>query len=1553
MSRTGVVPRSAALRRSVAFFTSSVVCGSLLIAPNFPAQSADAVAPSGPPTGNPPAAVATQPSQLVASAAGDVAALRTATTRTVRLPDGRFEEDLFAGPVNYQAVDSSWQPIDTTLTASGSSVKTTAGDVVSTLPTDLGSGPVIVSGGGHTVGLQLAGATGTGKVSGATETWAGALPGVDVALTDTTRGVKESLTLHSAAATAAFSYTLTVPSGAVAAVSADGAVSITEAGSIIATLPAAFMDDGSNTDSGHSTAVPYTVTKVNEISWRLTMIPDAAWLASPARVWPVVVDPTVWINYGTGYYACGIISNSPSTNHCSDTTFGVGSSAGVTYRGVVRWPALLTTVPLDAQVSEADFYPVATSALNGNTQKIDVAQLTKDFDGTVTWNSAKTGTAWSTAGGDYSSTPAGAANLPPGTGGRQTVNITNMVQDWLTTNGAILGVMVKADLENGTNVDYFDSTASAGNGPELKVIYQARFGTKGSASFFTRAISDRETLKVNNANGNLVVDATDLTLSSPQIPTAVGHTFNSRRADVRSTLGFGWVLDTGRNVTAKYDAGSGDIFYTAPGGNLYVFRPTTAGSTASFTDAPGSGATASYSATTFKVTLKFHNPFQVQVFNADGTLSSKADKNAGLTNARSQTFAYGTTFTGDSLPYLSSLTDTAGHVVTFNHPGYYDASISDGTRTVAFGYTGDLMSSDTHAVTAEITHYFYDSSDRISSITPPNGGGSYGIGYDSLGRVSSINDPGGNCTASPTLKCTTFAYTDPTVPWSDPHNGSAPPPGALGKTVVTDPLGHATTYTWDNRDRITKVTDALGHHRDKTWDDNVDAPATEADAMGTPNVSTATYASGTGNLTSLQAPSEPNSGTGPPVPGNRSSATYPLPSGTSSPTDFEPATAKDTEGNQTDLAYDGQGNLQNTKRHTTGAVDDSYTYQNNTTNCGGVAGQVCTATNGNSNTTSYTYSGTGGGLGSVPYGRLLTVTQPAPAPALIYTYDSLSRVITMKKTSTGPLTHYTYDNDDRITMLQYNGVTGCTSTDTTDINAGNCILYRYDTNGNLTQRMDATGTTYYQYTARNQEKYKQPGGSANATTITIDDAGNVYQYSDLGGTVTYTYNAANQLVSLAEPGGSCSSYPATSGGVTVPNSNRCTGFSVDNNGNRTGIAYPSGEKISYGYDNAGRTKSITAQHNTGGTLTTFFTRTLKYYNGGADSGLLRATNDNSASQDTAYTYDNLDRLTGLSDSGSNVYLYVYDADGNRTKETTPSATLYQGYNNADQLCWGAGSSITPPGSSCPATAPAGSVGVSWDTYGNQSNVVGYNTYTYNASQQVASVTRGGGSATPMTYAGPGNSERTTTGTTTIVNGLEGIASQTVGGTAYYFTRDPSGTLISMRTGAGGTSFNDYYMLDQQHSVLALTKADGHIDEATYTYDPYGSGTAAGGSLSTVNPFRYTSSYYDTNSAVYKMGARYYDPANGIFTQPDPSGKEANTYLYANGDPVNRIDPSGLDTFDDVVVGVALGLAIGGLVLAFAPAEVTLGAALLAATSFDLAAGAAAKTWGCDIQGGCG
>ncbi|MER7663569.1 RHS repeat-associated core domain-containing protein, partial [Streptomyces sp. NPDC096193] len=64
--------------------------------------------------------------------------------------------------------------------------------------------------------------------------------------------------------------------------------------------------------------------------------------------------------------------------------------------------------------------------------------------------------------------------------------------------------------------------------------------------------------------------------------------------------------------------------------------------------------------------------------------------------------------------------------------------------------------------------------------------------------------------------------------------------------------------------------------------------------------------------------------------------------------------------------------------------------------------------------------------------------------------------------------------------------------------------------------------------------------------------------------------------------------------------------------------------------------------------------------------------------------------------------------------------------------------------------------------------------------------------------------------------------------------------------------------------------------------------------------------YQDPTGLYHYAARYYDPNIGRFTQPDPSGQEKNPYLYAEGDPVNRIDPTGLAAWDALgMVGDAI------------------------------------------------
>ncbi len=105
------------------------------------------------------------------------------------------------------------------------------------------------------------------------------------------------------------------------------------------------------------------------------------------------------------------------------------------------------------------------------------------------------------------------------------------------------------------------------------------------------------------------------------------------------------------------------------------------------------------------------------------------------------------------------------------------------------------------------------------------------------------------------------------------------------------------------------------------------------------------------------------------------------------------------------------------------------------------------------------------------------------------------------------------------------------------------------------------------------------------------------------------------------------------------------------------------------------------------------------------------------------------------------------------------------------------------------------------------------------------------------------------------------------------------------------------------SVAALTGSSGSVTHS-YAYDPYGMTTETTSS-SGVNPWRYAGQYQDTATGLYKMGAGYYQPALGRWTQQDPSGQVANAYLYGGNNPVNFVDPTGfigISTFTDIIAG---------------------------------------------------
>ena len=90
---------------------------------------------------------------------------------------------------------------------------------------------------------------------------------------------------------------------------------------------------------------------------------------------------------------------------------------------------------------------------------------------------------------------------------------------------------------------------------------------------------------------------------------------------------------------------------------------------------------------------------------------------------------------------------------------------------------------------------------------------------------------------------------------------------------------------------------------------------------------------------------------------------------------------------------------------------------------------------------------------------------------------------------------------------------------------------------------------------------------------------------------------------------------------------------------------------------------------------------------------------------------------------------------------------------------------------------------------------------------------------------------------------------------------------------------------------------------SYTYDAWGNFTTTyhnGGASTTAvnNPFRYRGYYYDSETGLYYLNSRYYDPIAGRFISADSyvsTGQGLigyNMYAYCNNNPVNMVDFEG-------------------------------------------------------------
>jgi RHS repeat-associated protein len=1017
---------------------------------------------------------------------------------------------------------------------------------------------------------------------------------------------------------------------------------------------------------------------------------------------------------------------------------------------------------------------------------------------------------------------------------------------------------------------------------------------------------------VNCATGNQVVTQTDLAVGGRGPTLGLTRTYNSLLAVKQATpgqFGYGWtgpysahleLNDKESEATAYREA----VVYQNNGSTVTFDR----GTESEAWTAPSSlvEATLADEGSGYVYTL----PDQTKLhFNSSGVLTSEEDRNGNAI-----TFAY------NAEKQLESATDGAGRKLTFKYNGSGEVeSVTDPMdHTVKYTYeSGNLVSVTQPGETKIRWKFKYNAAHELTSETD---GREHTVTteYNEAHQVSSQTDA--------MSRKRTWKYA--TAPENGTETTIIEPNGSEtveqfnedgSPTSITHAAGTSiaatTTYEYNEADELVAVTDPNKHKTEYAYDaagnkiseKNADGDETKWKYDSAHDIETETTPDGETTTIKRNADGDPEV------------IERPAPGSATQKTTYKYATNGDVES------------MTNPLEHTWKYEYDSYGDRKAETDPEGNK-RTWEYNEDSQETSSVSPRGNAEGAEASKFttkiernakGQPLKITDPL-SHTTKYTYDGDGNVETTTDGNSHKTTYTYNDDNEQIKVKEANG----TVTET-----------EYDSMGQVTSQTDGNKhvTKYVRNLLEEVEEVVNPLGKK--TLKEYDAAGNLIKLTDpKGRTTTYTYDPANRLAEVVYSSGN----PATikyeynkdgdrtkmtdGTGTTKYEYDQLDRMTESENGNKevikyeynlgnlqTKITYPNGKAVEHAYDKDGRLEKITDWNS----------KVIKFsYN--ADSEFEKTTFPSETKDEDTYAYNDADQMSEVKMKKSSETLgslvYTRDDDGQVKKTTSKdlpgTETVEDTYDENNRLTKSGGTEYKYDSANNPTTEGSSTntfnegdelekgtgVTYSYDELGERTKTTpekgGATTYGYDQAGNLISVERPEKESVPKiedsyTYNGEDlRTSQTISGTTTYMawDMAEELPLILSDGTNSYIY-GPGGLPVEQINNSTGTTL--YLHHDQQGSTRLLTGSTGK-NEGAYTYTPYGAVQEHTGTATT--PLGYDGQYTSSDSGLIYLRTRVYDPATAQFLTVDPLAQLTRApYTYAQDNPLNRADPTGLCT----------------------------------------------------------